>query len=105
MDLGNYERFIDVTLTRDNNITTGKIYQVSLCPMKMLASPHLRLYKLMVSVSFSLSLRRRERVIILERQSRFVAFVAVVALYGMPILQNMKCLQFQKYPGCPSCNR
>ncbi|XP_062204457.1 uncharacterized protein LOC133906533 isoform X2 [Phragmites australis] len=27
LDLGNYERFIDVTLTRDNNITTGKIYQ------------------------------------------------------------------------------
>ena len=25
-DLGNYERFLDVTLTRDNNITTGKIY-------------------------------------------------------------------------------
>lgn len=28
LDLGNYERFLDVTLTRDNNITTGKIYQV-----------------------------------------------------------------------------
>ena len=27
MDLGNYERFLDVTLKRDNNITTGKIYQ------------------------------------------------------------------------------
>nr|XP_023923510.1 CTP synthase-like [Quercus suber] len=27
LDLGNYERFLDVTLTRDNNITTGKIYQ------------------------------------------------------------------------------
>ncbi|KAL9257385.1 CTP synthase-like protein [Drosera capensis] len=28
LDLGNYERFLDVTLTIDNNITTGKIYQV-----------------------------------------------------------------------------
>ena len=28
LDLGNYERFVDVTLTRDHNITTGKIYQV-----------------------------------------------------------------------------
>ncbi|PON51230.1 CTP synthase [Parasponia andersonii] len=28
LDLGNYERFLDTTLTRDNNITTGKIYQV-----------------------------------------------------------------------------
>ena len=26
LDLGNYERFLDVTLTRENNITTGKIY-------------------------------------------------------------------------------
>ena len=26
LDLGNYERFEDVTLTRDHNITTGKIY-------------------------------------------------------------------------------
>ena len=28
LDLGNYERFVDVRLTRDHNITTGKIYQV-----------------------------------------------------------------------------
>lgn len=27
LDLGNYERFLDVKLGRDNNITTGKIYQ------------------------------------------------------------------------------
>ncbi|KAB2068656.1 hypothetical protein ES319_A08G046500v1 [Gossypium barbadense] len=27
LDLGNYERFLDVTLTKDNNVTTGKIYQ------------------------------------------------------------------------------
>ncbi|PAA74045.1 hypothetical protein BOX15_Mlig028419g1, partial [Macrostomum lignano] len=27
LDLGNYERYLDVTLHRDNNITTGKIYQ------------------------------------------------------------------------------
>jgi CTP synthase (UTP-ammonia lyase) len=26
-DLGNYERYLDITLTRENNITTGKIYQ------------------------------------------------------------------------------
>ncbi|HOT07372.1 MAG TPA: CTP synthase (glutamine hydrolyzing) [Methanotrichaceae archaeon] len=26
LDLGNYERFLDVELTRDHNITTGKIY-------------------------------------------------------------------------------
>ena len=29
LDLGNYERFLDITLAKDNNITTGKIYQVS----------------------------------------------------------------------------
>ena len=27
LDLGNYERFLDVTLSKHNNITTGKIYQ------------------------------------------------------------------------------
>ncbi|MHA2612059.1 MAG: CTP synthase [bacterium JZ-2024 1] len=27
LDLGHYERFIDIPLTRNNNITTGKIYQ------------------------------------------------------------------------------
>lgn len=27
LDLGNYERYLDITLTRENNITTGKIYQ------------------------------------------------------------------------------
>lgn len=27
LDLGNYERYLNVTLCRDNNITTGKIYQ------------------------------------------------------------------------------
>mmetsp|Transcript_6125 Transcript_6125/g.10788 ORF Transcript_6125/g.10788 Transcript_6125/m.10788 type:complete len:565 (-) Transcript_6125:222-1916(-) len=26
LDLGNYERFLDISLTRDHNITTGKIY-------------------------------------------------------------------------------
>ncbi|KAG8385048.1 hypothetical protein BUALT_Bualt03G0001000 [Buddleja alternifolia] len=30
LDLGNYERFLDLKLTRDNNITTGKIYQASI---------------------------------------------------------------------------
>lgn len=27
LDLGNYERFVDITLTHNNNITTGKIYR------------------------------------------------------------------------------
>ncbi|HIH43657.1 MAG TPA: CTP synthase (glutamine hydrolyzing) [Candidatus Methanoperedenaceae archaeon] len=27
LDLGNYERFLDTELTRDHNITTGKVYQ------------------------------------------------------------------------------
>ena len=26
LDLGNYERYLNVTLTRENNITTGKMY-------------------------------------------------------------------------------
>ena len=27
LDLGNYERYLNITLTRNNNITTGKMYQ------------------------------------------------------------------------------
>jgi CTP synthase len=27
LDLGNYERYLNITLTREHNITTGKIYQ------------------------------------------------------------------------------
>jgi CTP synthase len=27
LDLGNYERYLNITLTRENNITTGKIYE------------------------------------------------------------------------------
>ena len=27
LDLGNYERYLNITLTRENNITTGKMYQ------------------------------------------------------------------------------
>eukprot|EP01069_Polyplicarium_translucidae_P001531 Polyplicarium_translucidae@DN1703_c0_g1_i2.p1 len=30
LDLGNYERFLGVTLTRDHNLTTGKVYDVVL---------------------------------------------------------------------------
>lgn len=29
LDLGNYERFLSVCLTKDSNLSTGKIYQVS----------------------------------------------------------------------------
>lgn len=27
LDLGNYERYLDISLGKDNNITTGKVYQ------------------------------------------------------------------------------
>ncbi len=41
LDLGNYERFLDVTLTRDNNLTTGKVYQVPAArpPLPLAARP------------------------------------------------------------------
>ena len=29
LDLGNYERFLDISLTKKHNLTTGKIYQVT----------------------------------------------------------------------------
>jgi CTP synthase (UTP-ammonia lyase) len=27
LDLGNYERYLNVSLNKDNNVTTGKVYQ------------------------------------------------------------------------------
>lgn len=27
LDLGNYERYLDISLGKDNNLTTGKVYQ------------------------------------------------------------------------------
>jgi len=39
LDLGNYERFLDVTLKRDNNMTTGKVYQVGRPPGVRLSAP------------------------------------------------------------------
>lgn len=27
LDLGNYERFLNITLTKDHNITSGKVYE------------------------------------------------------------------------------
>lgn len=29
LDLGNYERFLDISLTKKHNLTTGKVYQVT----------------------------------------------------------------------------
>lgn len=31
LDMGNYERFLDIRLTRDHNITTGKVRAPSPC--------------------------------------------------------------------------
>jgi len=39
LDLGNYERFLDLTLHKDNNITTGKIYQVCTPPQTFSPCP------------------------------------------------------------------
>ncbi|PWA34611.1 hypothetical protein CTI12_AA617390 [Artemisia annua] len=66
LDLGNYERFLDLRLTRDNNITTGKIYQV---PKLMLLYWYCCGYTLKV---VSLFLRRSEKEIISERLFRQV---------------------------------
>ena len=32
LDLGNYERFLDLALSKDNNLTTGKVYQARRWP-------------------------------------------------------------------------
>jgi hypothetical protein len=51
LDLGNYERYLDVTLSRDNNITTGKIYQ-------HVIEREVLLFPLTASMPFSLRIKR-----------------------------------------------
>jgi CTP synthase len=34
LDLGNYERWLDITLRKENNLTTGKVYQVRGAPWR-----------------------------------------------------------------------
>ena len=74
LDLGNYERFLDLTLTRENNITTGKIYQV--IEMIFVSSAYLCLISssLLIdsiyAIFISLFLRRNEGVITLGRPFR-----------------------------------
>lgn len=84
LDLGNYERFLDLKLTRDNNITTGKIYQVLI----LYSAYALLVYRISwinieVSVEFvmlysvdycSLLSTRRGGEITWARQCRFVLF-------------------------------
>lgn len=75
LDLGNYERFLDLTLTRENNITTGKIYQV--IEMIFVSSAYLCLISssLLIdsiyAIFISLFLRRNEGVITLGRPFRW----------------------------------
>ena len=38
LDLGNYERFLDISLTRKHNLTTGKVYQVSMRSLELLCN-------------------------------------------------------------------
>ena len=46
LDLGNYERFLDIKLTRDHNITIGKIYQVyCILPLFVVMSTNLSEYE------------------------------------------------------------
>lgn len=81
LDLGNYERFLDIKLTRDNNITTGKIYQVNELSISLFkyilyillqAMPILAYYFILFILNvYSRLLKRRDEVTILERLSRY----------------------------------
>ena len=73
LDLGNYERFLDSTLTRDNNLTTGKIYQV--CLVDYYLNYHLMLEPGLESFCLafcSQSLTRKGKGTTLEELYRFI---------------------------------
>ena len=52
LDLGNYERFLDSTLTRDNNLTTGKIYQVLSTTTYLMLESGLTVFALVFAVGY-----------------------------------------------------
>jgi hypothetical protein len=65
LDLGNYERYLNITLTRENNITTGKIYQ-HVIEREARFNP----YSFIVSLSKGLLRASRDVGITWERQFR-----------------------------------
>ena len=73
LDLGNYERYLNVTLSRDNNITTGKIY-------REVIEKEVRYFDIDILISLSKSLFFfREKENISERQYRCVYFYSYPA--------------------------
>lgn len=108
LDLGNYERFLDIKLTRDNNITTGKIYQVSDNLV------YLYLFSVVIWLSLnlinwlpylfcdSLSLTRRGGVIIWVKPFRSTILSSLCHLQVSGLARsNINLSQ----SGCPTCHR
>ena len=63
LDLGNYERFLSVCLTKESNLSTGKIYQVRLCVISIgLYGMRISFLFISVCVSLSQSVIEKERV-------------------------------------------
>jgi hypothetical protein len=58
LDLGNYERYLNVTLSRDNNITTGKIYKEVI---EKEVSGYLCTYPIQIYASLARFLRAMDR--------------------------------------------
>lgn len=89
LDLGNYERFMDIKLTRDNNITTGKIYQAGSLDYDADFEDHFRFFFFLTLLFFScfhdsLSLIEREEETIWEKLFRsgltnlYCVFIVVI---------------------------
>lgn len=73
LDLGNYERFMDIKLTSENNITTGKVYKVCVFVkvMKKVWNVLFLVFLTYTSVN-SMCLRKRGEEIILGRLFRYL---------------------------------
>ena len=128
LDLGNYERFLDIKLTRDNNITTGKIYQASglnftfrciyytfLAGKKQRSLEVADTLLLMLVVPFfllncRLLLTKKEGEIIWEKLCRFFCswiyrLHCLVAYQTLSMHSSSSLCIFAKTAGCPSHHR
>jgi len=94
LDLGNYERFLDITLAKDNNITTGKIYQVSqtgdpqfIIPLVCMLTPR-SLVRSRSMLPASLSAGRPQHVIEKERRGDYLGKTVQVVPHITDAIQD-----------------
>jgi hypothetical protein len=96
LDLGNYERFMDIKLTSENNITTGKVYKVCVFVkvMKKVWNVLFLVFLTYTSVN-SMCLRKRGEEIILGRLFRLFLILLMLFKNGLSVQLGFQWMDSQ----------